>query len=76
MEVSKEHHLLGHLKMIYFPFKKKKRWGWKGQMLCPRVFSGKRRTNERTGIKSCNKGELVSLCYRGGVWERCWFGLK
>lgn len=45
-------------------------------MLCPRVSSGKRRTNERTGIKSCNKGELVSLCYKGGVWERCWFGLK
>lgn len=25
---------------------------------------GKRRTNERTGIKSCNKGELVSLYYK------------
>lgn len=27
MEVSKEHQLLGHLKMIYFPFKKKKEVG-------------------------------------------------
>lgn len=41
MEVNKEHHLLGHLKMIYFPFKKKKGGGGKGRCYVPECLLGK-----------------------------------
>ena len=73
-EASEGHRLLGQLKMIRFPFSKKKInkiKGGKGQMLCPRVSSGKRRTNERTGIKSCSEGELVSRKRVCATREEC-----
>lgn len=74
MEASEGHWFLGQLKMIYFQlFKKKKKEikGGKGQMLCPRMFFGKRRTNERTGIKSCSEGELVSRKHACATREEC-----
>lgn len=43
--------------LFSFFFEKKK--GGKDRCYVPE-FSGKRRTNERTGIKSCSEGELVS----------------